>query len=131
MNEGYGNHCYCNNVGLCDYGNRIGVVMEKIGYIMVDSGHLLLGDPSYLNFFRLQQFPESTGEQAEDTEFDNYSYNAIFDIENKAGILKSKYHVDTGSGAAAVVDVQTDGAFPVTVERDTHGRITSVKVVFV
>ena len=131
MNERYGNHCYCNNVGLCDYGNRIGVVMETIGYIMVDSGHLLLGDPSYLNFFRLQQFPESTGEQAEDTEFDNYSYNAIFDIENKAGILKSKYHVDTGSGAAAVVDVQTDGAFPVTVERDTHGRSTSVKVVFV
>lgn len=104
---------------------------ETIGYVMVDSGHLLLGDPSYLNFFRLQQFPESTGEQQPDTAFDNYSYNAIFDIENKAGILKSKYHVDTGSGAAAVVDVQSDGAFPVTVERDTHGRITSVKVVFV
>ena len=106
---------------------------ETIGYVMVDSGHLLLGDPSYLNFFRVQQFPESTGEQQPDTAFDNYSYNAIFDIENKAGILKSKYHVDSSadSGAAAVVDVQSDGAFPVTVERDNHGRITSVKVVFV
>jgi hypothetical protein len=117
--------------------------IETIGYVMVDSGHLFLGDPSYLNFFRVQEFPESTGEQQPDTAFDNYSYSAIFDIENKAGILKSKYHVDSfrcqcgvnhgsdNSGAAAVVDVQCDGAFPVTVERDKHGRITSVKVVFV
>ena len=98
-------------------------VKEKlIGYVGVDSGQILITDPSYLNEWVND---ELTKEKSNPT----FSYSGACSVtlsEEKAGQLK-----ENGIKAVASASGYGDGDYPVYAVYNSKGRVASLRIDFI
>lgn len=92
---------------------------ENVGTVYVDSGCIMVGDPCYTATNDASSRVEKWGEFSD----------RIFDDKNKRASGVSE---PVGTGIGLVVDSgYGDGSYPVTITRNSEGRIASVTVTFI
>lgn len=103
-----------------------------VGHVTVDAGQLLLVDPCYLDSYWKKE------------EYDGGDFNSVgpyplsypgacqASMAHTAGLLNAHVVDGKGVGMAAVTSTgYGDGMYPVTVEVNEEGRVTSMTVTFV
>ena len=96
---------------------------EKIGYVMVDSGQVMIGDPCYLSDWKGHEF-DGDGKTPDGSW--EYSYSGACNATLSpagAGMLENGSAVALSSGYG-------DGSYPVYITRNRENRIVSMTVYF-
>ena len=108
---------------------------EYIGSIGVDSGQMMLSDPSYVKHFAQSDDVEKMMQAMEDGSDDSYSYSGACSQSNtpqQAGVLVNDIGAEMGVVCSSGFG---DGAYPVFVKRHDFGndntRVVEMKIEFV
>lgn len=99
---------------------------ELVGFISVDSGQVMVGDPSYLDTWKDNEYlgPDIHREMFGD---DDYTYSGAC-MATLSAVGHGQLGNDYPSRACVTRTADGDGVFPVYVEREPSGRIVRMVV---